>query len=98
MKIFTEKRRKRASFNYCVCEEEQLVRKVVMGDSEEIVVLFHAALLGRTDVVQNALTSLRKSLPSNSDVANAISVGTKRFAYNYWHTFLLTELIFYRTT
>lgn len=49
--------------------------KAMMGDSEEIVVLFHAALLGRTDVVQNALTSLRKLLSSNSDVANAISVG-----------------------
>ncbi len=69
-----------------------------MGDSEEIVVLFHAALLGRTDVVQNALTSLRKSLPSNSDVANAISVGTKRLPYNYCRIFLLTGLIFCRTT
>jgi len=47
-----------------------------MNETEEIVVLFHAALLGRTDVVQNALTSLRKTLPSNIDVANAISVGT----------------------
>ena len=46
-----------------------------MNETEEIVVLFHAALLGRTDVVQNALTSLRKTLPSNIDVANAISVG-----------------------
>lgn len=59
-----------------------------MNETEEIVVLFHAALLGRTDVVQNALTSLRKTLPSNIDVANAISVGT--------NTILPTVIPFYK--
>lgn len=46
-----------------------------MGDElkEVTVVIFHAALLGRTDIIKNALSSLRDSKHSAQEIAQIIS-------------------------
>lgn len=47
------------------------------NDDEEITVLFHAALLGRTDVLQRVISNVksRSSIANEDDLAKFISVG-----------------------
>jgi len=43
--------------------------------SEELAVVFHAAQLGRTDIIQSVLTSLRSAKQSDEEIAKLISTG-----------------------
>ncbi|KAJ1443429.1 hypothetical protein B484DRAFT_414448 [Ochromonadaceae sp. CCMP2298] len=72
-----------------------------MDVKEEIIVLFHAALVGRTDVVQNAITSIRSSGQGEKYVAGAISTGREdgatplHIAANFGHSDVIRALLIY---
>ena len=68
---------------------------------EELIVLFHAALIGRTDVVQNAIASIKSSGNfTDEEVSSFISTGRSEdnatplhIAANFGHTDVIRALL-----